>query len=427
MKTNIFIYCLVFIMCLGKSTAYGQFENKIQTDPMDYIIAFTDTLNSLSEKSDNVFFKMHCKSMVSVIDSRNFLTDQDLTYIKNTYNAFNNNSDPANPKKLTTYLKRARPFIISWVSPTDGAVSFSWLTLPKDWGPQRKYPLYIQLHGLWNVADEPIVYMTYPYLNAASSSFSFEDGYLLSPWGRGNLWYEGISETDIWEGMAALGKIVKIDPMRKYLSGHSMGGYGAWHIASKSPKTWAALGIHAGALWYGGYNLVNTGVAKVMNGLPTYFVCGTVDGLLGINQEAYNLLKDAGNQNIQFVTFEGGHEYIEKNVQNMYLWMHQFVNDNPVTEINGPQEISQLANKIRNFPNPVSSTTQVLFTLSRYSHVRIAIYDICGKKIENLLDEQKAPGNYEFLFDASGLNNGIYFICMVTESSNCGSKMTVAR
>ena len=241
------------------------------------------------------FLRLHCTSIVSVIDSKSSFTTQDSTFLENTYNAFNNQSDPSNAKELSTYIKRQRPFILSWVSPTDGAVSFSWLNPPKNWNPENEYPLYIQLHGLWSVASNSIEYMTYPFLGGASNDSSFEDGYLLSPWGRGNLWYQGISETDIWECMDALENIVQVDPARKYLSGHSMGGYGAWSIASKSPGTWAALGIHAGALWYNNANLVTAGVAEVLKDVPTYFVCGTNDDLLEINQTAYNLLEDAGN------------------------------------------------------------------------------------------------------------------------------------
>src|SRR5512147_880258 len=128
--------------------------------------------------------------------------------------------------------------------------------------------MYIELHGLWSVADPPIEYMTYPFRQGASSSYAWEDGYLLSPWGRGNLWYQGISETDILECMSALEEEFSVDPKRRYLCGHSMGGYGAWSIASKYPETWAALGIHAGALWYDNSSLVNESVASVLADVP---------------------------------------------------------------------------------------------------------------------------------------------------------------
>jgi hypothetical protein len=278
------VFCLLLLVFIIKKTKSQEYDLKYNVATTDYIQALKDTLGSLSEKSDNDFFRMHCNSMLAVINSKYSLNNGDSTFLINTYKAFINASDPANALIMSTYLQRKRPLVISWVSPTDGAVSFSWLTLPKDWNPENKYPLYIQLHGFWDVAGNAIQYMTYPYLQGPSNSASFEDGYLLSPWGRGNLWYQGIALTDIWECMAALENVAQIDPDRKYLSGHSMGGYGAWSIASQSPGTWAALGIMAGALQDN--PIVNKNTAKALKNMPTYFVCGNQDGLLGINQKA---------------------------------------------------------------------------------------------------------------------------------------------
>ena len=51
---------------------------------------------------------------------------------------------------------------------------------------------------------------------------------------------------------------------------------------------------------------------------------GTSDGLLGVNQTAYTLLRNAGNPDLAFVTFPGGHDYRESDVEAMYLWLRQF-------------------------------------------------------------------------------------------------------
>ncbi|NJK87895.1 MAG: hypothetical protein HC906_19955, partial [Bacteroidales bacterium] len=106
----------------------------------------------------------------------------------------------------------------------------------------------------------------------------------------------------IWECIEKFEDVFNIDPKRKYITGHSMGGFGAWYLAEKSVNKWAGLGIHAGALWYE-IGLVSEEVAEKFKNLPTYFVCGTNDGLLSINQTAYHLLKDAGNPTVEFVTF----------------------------------------------------------------------------------------------------------------------------
>lgn len=260
----------------------------------DYITALKDTLKAVSARTDHEFFKIHCQSMIDVINAKTVFSSSDETFLKNTYLAFNNQSDKSNAKQLSTYLERKRPFILAWKSPTDGEISFSWVTPPANWDKTKSYPLYVQLHGMWDVASNTIQYMTYPYLNAASSSYAFEDGFLLSPWGRGNMWYQGISETDIWECMAELEKHVSIDPHRKYLCGQSMGGYGTWHIAQSSPHTWAAIGLHAAALWVSPSELGSDAVNKLKN-IPVFFICGTKDDLLSINETLYENLYEMLN------------------------------------------------------------------------------------------------------------------------------------
>jgi len=424
MKPKI-IFCLLLTVVIFKESFCQENPLKSTTVTIDYVEALKDTLVKLSANTDNAFFQMHCNSMLSVISSKTSFTSWESEFLKNTYHAFNNQNDASSAKELSTYIKRQRPFIISWVSPTDGAVSFSWLSPPKNWNPENKYPLYIQLHGLWSVASNSIEYMTYPFLTDACGSNSFEDGYLLSPWGRGNLWYEGISETDIWECIAALEDIVSIDPTRKYLSGHSMGGYGAWRIASRSPDTWAAIGIHAGALWYNGSMLVNTTVANALKNVPTFFVCGTNDGLLSINETAYNLLRDAGNGNLLFVTFNGGHEYIEQNVENMYLWMRNFVNEDMSTDLIRSTPTAHPKSLIQCYPNPAINNSTIVYSATENTTVRISIYDSYGRVIDEITVKVGVSGENSITYNTAELMSGMYLVRMSSNKGVSDAKMII--
>ena len=383
----------------------------------DYITALKDTLNHLAETTVNDYFQRHCESMVAVIEAKSSYTAGDSSFIRRTYQAFNDESDTCNAKDVSTYLKRRRSFILSWVSATDGTVSFSWMKPPKNWNPAEEYPLYIQLHGLWDVANNSIEYLTYPYLNNPSTSIAFEDGYLLSPWGRGNLWYQGISETDIWECIEALEKIVYINPRRKYLSGHSMGGYGAWHIAIGSPNTWAALGIHAGALYYGGENELNSTVAHILRNVPTYFVCGDSDGLLSYNQQACQLLLNAGNQHVEFVIFEGAHEYLEENVFNMYLWMKEFENSDWVDNLNADSREITGNSYLKISPNPFCQEAEIQFYISKNEPVCLEIYSSDGQKIETLVNDELSAGEHRIKWTPHNLSDGYYFYLLRTKNS----------
>jgi len=304
--------------CSGSSPA----EPSQQTDCRADLHA---TLQALSDESDDPLLRLHFNSIMQVIAAGDRHYPADDQSLQAMWESFMDASTPHSPRRRESYLDRSRPLIVSWVSPTDGQVSFAWLTLPARWDVQREYPVYIQLHGLWDVAGDRLPYLAYPFSNPGTS-YAFEDGYLISPWGRGNLWYRGVAETDIWEGLATVMRLVRVDESRQYLCGHSMGGSGAWHIALGSAEVWAALGIHAGALSYNPGEL-DEAAAAALRELPTYFVVGTSDGLLEVNQAAYRLLQGAGNPNLAFVTFPGGHDYRSSDVEAMYLWMRGFVND----------------------------------------------------------------------------------------------------
>lgn len=371
----------------------------------DDVSTFKILLKSLSNAADDDLFARHYQSMIDVIEAKSSLTSADSAFISQTFPVFSDEVMDGFAGDENSYLERIRPLTIAWESPTDGAVSFFRLKLPKEWDPAKTYPLYVDLHGLTSIANNPIEYMTNYYRVAPSLSFAFEDGYQLSPWARGNFWYQGISETDVWEAIDVIESLVKIDPARKYLLGHSMGGYGAWAIASNSAKVWAAIGIHAGALWYGNNELLQEDVVANLANVPTYFVVGTNDGLYGVDWQAYNLLKQAGNQNIEFVTFDGGHEKLPVNVENMYLWLKEFVNLN-VTESKN-QMIPVIA-QIRFCPNPILSETTILLNLGNSGAVKLELFDMEGRKITTILNEIRLTGESDIKWNTGNLHPGIY-------------------
>jgi hypothetical protein len=314
---------LGFVLGLAVSMGVSGLEAQVPDQPVDDLAALRVDLQALLEGSDSELFQHHFRSVIQVIDTDGPLSTQDLRNVQVLRQAFGDESYPYSPRLPESYLNRSRQLIIAWTSPTDGQVSFTWLRLPAAWNPESEYPLYVQLHGLWSVAADRIEYLTYPFVSSGSS-FAFEDGYLISPWGRGNLWYRGIAETDIWECIQAVQTFLRLDPRRLYLCGHSMGGYGAWHIGHRSAAVWAALGIHAGALWYGNNAELTPLVASELRNVPTCFVIGDFDPNLLANQVAYWLLTEAGNPHLAFITFPAGHDYRPEDVEDMYQWMRGF-------------------------------------------------------------------------------------------------------
>ncbi len=60
-------------------------------------------------------------------------------------------------------------------------------------------------------------------------------------------------------------------------------------------------------------------------------------------------------------------------------------------------------------PNPFNSATTLSFSLPRQVHARLAVYDMLGRVVCVLADENFAPGEHRIPFDGSDLPSGIYF------------------
>jgi hypothetical protein len=63
----------------------------------------------------------------------------------------------------------------------------------------------------------------------------------------------------------------------------------------------------------------------------------------------------------------------------------------------------------QNYPNPFNPTTTINYSIPSSQFVNITAFDICGKEIECLVNEEKLPGYYEVKFDGRNLSSGIYF------------------
>lgn len=62
----------------------------------------------------------------------------------------------------------------------------------------------------------------------------------------------------------------------------------------------------------------------------------------------------------------------------------------------------------QNYPNPFNPVTKIKFTLASNEYTTLKVYDIIGKEISTLVNNQMEKGHYEINFDASNLPSGVY-------------------
>jgi len=104
--------------------------------------------------------------------------------------------------------------------------------------------------------------------------------------------------------------------------------------------------------------------------------------------------------------------------------------------INDETEMPLSFHLFQNYPNPFNPTTTIKYSIpavetfhgtSLQQHVTLKIYDILGKEIVALVNEEKLPGNYETTFNGSKLASGVYFYKLITKDFSLSKKMILMK
>jgi hypothetical protein len=66
------------------------------------------------------------------------------------------------------------------------------------------------------------------------------------------------------------------------------------------------------------------------------------------------------------------------------------------------------------YPNPFNPSTTISYRLTAASFVGLRVYDVLGREVATLVNEELAPGNYRTTFDGSGFASGMYCYRLTT-------------
>ncbi len=63
----------------------------------------------------------------------------------------------------------------------------------------------------------------------------------------------------------------------------------------------------------------------------------------------------------------------------------------------------------QNYPNPFNPSTNISFSIPKQEFVTLKIYDVLGKEIVTLVNEELAAGNHVNTWNAPNVSSGVYF------------------
>jgi hypothetical protein len=90
-------------------------------------------------------------------------------------------------------------------------------------------------------------------------------------------------------------------------------------------------------------------------------------------------------------------------------------------------EVPEKFSLSQNYPNPFNPATNLKFEIPRAGFTKLTVFDILGKEVQILLDEQLYPGIYEIDFDGSSLPSGVYYYKLESGSFTETKKMILLK
>jgi len=91
-------------------------------------------------------------------------------------------------------------------------------------------------------------------------------------------------------------------------------------------------------------------------------------------------------------------------LNNLELW-----NIAPLTSVDENPRGKNRIQLYQNYPNPVGSTTNITYFISKRQQIRIDIINMLGNRVTTLVDEEQEAGDHVVEFDTALLPDGIYF------------------
>ncbi len=98
-----------------------------------------------------------------------------------------------------------------------------------------------------------------------------------------------------------------------------------------------------------------------------------------------------------------------------------------VSDVNENNILPSVYSLDQNFPNPFNPSTVIRYQVPKSGEVTLKVYDILGKEVSTLINQNQDAGYYNVQFDASDLSSGVYFYTLTAGEFTSTKKMTLVK
>ncbi|RPI14937.1 MAG: T9SS C-terminal target domain-containing protein [Ignavibacteriae bacterium] len=155
----------------------------------------------------------------------------------------------------------------------------------------------------------------------------------------------------------------------------------------------------------------------------------------GLRDNAYDIVLDKEN-NVIVSGSSLGSSGISSDYDYATIKYSQFVGVNPISS-----NIPDRFELYQNYPNPFNPSTKIRYQIplsrgvdsdgaladigGRGVFVKLAVFDILGKEVTTLVNEQKKPGTYEVEWNGTNYSSGLYFYKLIADGVVVDTKKLV--
>lgn len=114
----------------------------------------------------------------------------------------------------------------------------------------------------------------------------------------------------------------------------------------------------------------------------------------------------------------------------IYTYEAEWSGDDPGDPTNTERFASELPAALQlfqNYPNPFNPSTSIQFSVPESQKVQVNVYDMLGRHMSTIMDQQVTAGMHSVNFDAEGLSSGIYLYTVTAGGQSLTGKMLLVK